>query len=131
MRALIVEDDPTSGKIIEHILSAYGHCDMATDGKEAVAAFRRSLSSGEPYDLICMDIMLPKLNGQEALQLIRKTEEKAGIPSVDRVNVFMTTALKETNEVAEALYKGGAAAFFVKPINIDKFTDGLRSIGLI
>lgn len=131
MRALIVEDDPTSIRILEHILSTYGHCDMAMNGNEAVAAFRRSLSAGKPYDLICMDIMLPELNGQEALQLIRKAEDEAGIPAADRVNVFMTTALKETNEVAEALYKGGAAAFFVKPINVDKFTDGLRSIGLI
>lgn len=131
MRALIVEDDPTSGKILEHILSTYGHCDMAMDGKAAVEAFHQALSKGEPYDLICMDILLPKLNGQQALQLIRKAEEDAGISADDRVNVFMTTALKETDEVAEALYKGGAAAFFVKPINVDSFTDGLRSIGLI
>jgi two-component system, chemotaxis family, chemotaxis protein CheY len=131
MRALIVEDDSTSGVILEQILSAYGHCDMVMDGKAAVAAFRHALSKGEPYDLICMDIMLPRLNGQQALQRMRKAEEEAGIPAAERVNVFMTTALKETNEVAEALYKGGAAAFFIKPINVDSFTDGLRSIGLI
>ena len=131
MRALIVEDDPTSAKILEHVLSTYGHCDIAKDGKAGVEAFQHALKAGQPYDLICMDIMLPKLSGQDALQLIRKTEEEAGIPSADKAHVFMTTGLKETNEVAQALYKGGAAAFFVKPINIDSFIDSLKSVGLI
>jgi two-component system chemotaxis response regulator CheY len=131
VRALIVEDDLSSGQLMEHILSKYGHCDLAADGKAGVEAFQHALQAGEPYDLICMDIMLPKLSGQDALQLIRKREEKAGIPTDERVQVFMTTALKETDEVAQALYKGGAAAFFVKPINIERFIDSLKSIGLI
>ncbi len=131
MRALIVEDDPSSAKILEHVLSTYGHCDIATDGMAGVTAFKRALKTNEPYDLICMDIMLPKLSGQGALQQIRKTEEAASISTAHRVHVFMTTGLKETKEVAEALYKGGAAAFFVKPINIDSFIESLKSIGLV
>lgn len=131
MRSLIVEDDPISGKMLMKILSAYGHCDVAFDGNQAVAAFRDALGKGQPYDLICMDILMPELNGQEALRLIREHENKSGISPSDGVNVFMTTALNTTKEVADALYKGGAAAFFVKPIGVDLFINELKAIGLI
>jgi two-component system chemotaxis response regulator CheY len=131
MRSLIVEDDPTSAIIMKDILATYGHCDMAVNGKEAVATFSHALEQGEPYDLICMDIMMPELSGQKALRLIRETEEKAGIAPGDNVKVFMTTALSATKEVADALYKGGAAAFFVKPIDVDHFINELKSVGLV
>ncbi len=131
MRSLIVEDDPISCKFLAHILSEYGRCDVAVTGIEAVEVFRRALNSNQPYDLICMDIILPEIDGQEALKSIRKIEKEAGIPAADRVNVFMTTSVKETEEVAEALNKGGAAAFYIKPINIENFISGLKSLGLI
>lgn len=131
MRALIVEDDPTSCKILQKVLSTYGQCDVANNGKEAVEIFRRSLEEVHPYDLICMDIMMPKLNGQDALRHIRDIEQKAGIVAVNEVKVMMTSALDETKEVVDALFKGGACAYFVKPIQLEKFVLELKNIGLV
>jgi len=131
MRALIVEDDPVSSLILENALSAYGRCDVAVDGRQALDAFRRSLDQASPYDLICMDIMMPELSGQEALRRIRELEKQAGIPSAKAVKVVMTTALSATREANDALFKGGACAYFVKPIHVDNLIDELKRIQVI
>jgi two-component system chemotaxis response regulator CheY len=131
MRALIVEDDPTSRKILHHILSAFGRCDMAVNGHQAVEFFRRSLDESDRYDLICMDIVMPEVSGLEALGRIRKIEKQAGFQTPDEVKVIMTTALNETREVADALFKGGACAYFVKPLQVDNFIHELKHINLI
>lgn len=131
MRTLIVEDDYTSRILLENVLKDFGSCDFAINGLEAVAVFRRALDESRPYDLICMDIMMPKLSGQDALRQIRHIEKKMGVPAGDEVKVFMTTALSEAKEVIDALYNGGASAYFVKPINMENFIKELKSAGLI
>jgi two-component system chemotaxis response regulator CheY len=131
MRTLIVEDDLVSRKILENVLINYGSCDTAINGLEAIAVFCRALDETRPYDLICMDIMMPELSGQDALRQIRQIEKQMGVPAGDAVKVFMTTALSETKEVIDALYKGGASAYFVKPIHIDHFIKELKSAELI
>jgi two-component system chemotaxis response regulator CheY len=131
MRALIVEDDPASRELLLQVLSPYGHCDTAVNGREAVESFRRSLDESTPYDLICMDIMMPEVGGQQALRRIREIEKQAGIPDADEVKVIMTTALNETGEVSQALFNGGACAYFVKPLQIDNLIRELVRLRLI
>ena len=131
MRVLIVEDDFVSRKILHNILSEYGECDIAVDGKEAVEAFRMALDAKIPYDLICMDIMMPHMNGQEALLQIRRIEADFGVRDIDAVKVIMTTAVDDKKHVTEAFYQGGAASYFVKPINKKKFLGELKILGLI
>jgi two-component system chemotaxis response regulator CheY len=98
---------------------------------EATSVFRRALDEARPYDLICMDIMMPELSGQDALRQIRHIEKQMGVPAGDEVKVFLTTALNGTGEVIDALYKGGASAYFVKPIHVDHFIKELKSAELI
>ncbi len=131
MRTLIVEDDFVSRKIMKKILSAYGECDIAVNGQEAVDAFKLAWVESQPYDLICMDIMMPTMNGQEALHRIRQIERKRGLGSSDEAKVIMTTALNDKKEVVDAFYKGGASSYFVKPIEIDEFVRELKILGLI
>ena len=75
MKILIVEDDFGSRISIQKMLSPFSECEIAVNGKEAVDAFTQSLESGAPYDLICMDIMMPEMNGKEALKIIREKEK--------------------------------------------------------
>lgn len=131
MRILIVEDDLISRNMLHQILSGLGQCDIAVDGKEAVDAFQQAWNASAPYDLICMDIMMPGLNGHEALDQIRGIETQMEIPKNTEVKVIMTTASDDKRNVSDALFKGGASAYFVKPVDPDKLTDELRILGLL
>lgn len=131
MRVLIVEDEFTSRTILQEILSSYGNCDIAVDGVEAVEAFRLAWKEDKPYDLICMDIMMPNIDGQHALKNIRAIEKEMGILGSDRVKVVMTTALGDANSVLQAFFDGVATAYIVKPINKRKLLEEVRNLGLI
>lgn len=131
MKVLIVEDDFTSRKLLQTILSPYGECDIAVNGKEAVEAFESALKAKAPYDLVCMDIMMPEMDGQEALKKIRSLEKKAGIRGSEEVKVVMTTALDDPKNVVEAYYKGGATSYIPKPIDRQLFLQLLRNLELI
>ncbi|MCA1945817.1 MAG: response regulator [Desulfovibrio sp.] len=131
MRVLIVEDDFTSRKLMQTILSPYGDCDVAVNGREAVEAFQNALNSAKPYDLVCMDIMMPEMDGQEALKQIRAIERTMGVRASEEVKVVMTTALDDPKNVVEAYYKGGATSYIPKPIDRQLFIHLLRNLGLI
>lgn len=131
IRILIVEDDFISRNVLQHILSEYGQCDIAVDGQEAVDAFKRSWGQSMPYDLICMDIMMPGLDGHEALAQIRDFENQMKLESTVETKVIMTTSLNDKKNVADAFYKGGASSYFVKPIDRKKFLEELRLLGLL
>jgi two-component system chemotaxis response regulator CheY len=131
MRTLIVEDDSISGKILLNIVSTYGQCDLAENGRQALDAFKQSLDQADPYDLICMDIAMPELDGQNALRRIRDIEKQAGIDAELGAKVVMITASSDTRQVKDALFKGGANAYFVKPLQVEAFLKELKSLNLI
>ena len=131
MRILIVEDDFTSRKVLQKMLSKYGDCDMAADGEEAVHACRMALEENAPYDLICMDIMMPVIDGQQALQQIRKLEGQWGLGSGSSARVVMTTALGDIKNVTQAFSQGLADSYVTKPIDSDKLIGELKKLNLI
>jgi len=130
MRFLIVEDDFTSRRFMQSILSPYGDCDIAVNGKEAVEAFQASRKGAE-YDLVCLDIMMPEMDGQEALRHIREIEKSRGIRSTEEVKVIITTALNDPKNVVEAYYKGGATSYITKPIGRQQFIQLLMNLGIL
>ncbi len=131
MRVLVVEDDFTSRKILQKILGPYGEVDIAVNGLEAVQAFTQSLDDANPYDLICMDIMMPEMDGQTALKKIRSLEKERGIVPAQEVKIVMTTALDDPKNVVEAYYKGGATSYVPKPIDKHMLLHLLKSLGVI
>ncbi len=70
MKCLIVEDDFTARKLLLACLSKHAECDVAVNGKEAIQAFYTAIKE-KPYDLLCLDIYMPEMDGQEALRVIR------------------------------------------------------------
>ncbi|BEH10725.1 MULTISPECIES: response regulator [Geobacter] len=131
MKTLIVEDDFISRKIMKELLASLGECDIATDGEEAVQAFRLALDEHRPYDLVCMDIMMPNMDGHEALEQIREIEREMGLNGAQEVKVIMTTALDDPKNVVEAFYRGGATSYLVKPITKQRLMKEIRSHGLL
>ena len=130
MRTLIVEDDLASRKFLSKLLSEYGECDITVDGMEALEAFMLAWDDGEPYDLICLDIMMPNLDGEKTLKMIRDIEKQKAIEDKDRVKIIMTTALNEASRVKSA-FDTGCEAYASKPINTEKLIEVIRNLGLI
>jgi two-component system, chemotaxis family, chemotaxis protein CheY len=130
MRTLIVEDDFTSRLLLQSFLSQYGECHIAVNGKEAVEAFRAARESGQPYGLICMDIMMPEMDGQTAVREIRALEEAAGTLSTDGVKIIMTTALDDVKNVVESL-QALCDAYLFKPIEREMLLDRIRELHLV
>jgi two-component system chemotaxis response regulator CheY len=128
MRSLIAEDDATSRKILQTFLSRYGDCQIAVDGQQAVNAARSARLDRQGYDLICMDLKMPVMNGQEAIREIRKEESAAGVSNATKI--IVTTAHTDSESIAGALLSR-CDAYLVKPIDATKLRDELRTFGLI
>ena len=130
MKTLIVEDDYISRQLQEQYLNQYGPCHTAENGIDALDAIKEGLEWDQPYDLICMDIMMPELDGQNALREIRAFEESKGISSTRGVKVIMTTALNEIASVKEA-YLSLCDGYLVKPIRKERLFEEIRKLQLI
>ncbi len=130
MKTLIVEDDFSSRLLLQEFLKSYGESHIAVNGKEAVEAVRVSLEWGLPYDLICLDIMMPEMDGQEALRLIRDLEEAQGILSTHGAKIVMTTAIDDSHNVMAAFHNL-CDGYLTKPINKTQLVATLRKLSLI
>jgi two-component system chemotaxis response regulator CheY len=130
MKSLIVEDDFVSRALIQGYLLKFGTCHIAANGKEGVEAVVAALESGNPYDFIALDIMMPELDGHKTLAQIRTAEESHGRSGELGARVVITTALKDQNSIMEAL-KSEVDAYMIKPIVRKAFLEKLEEIGLI
>ncbi|MFZ5986040.1 MAG: response regulator [Bacillota bacterium] len=130
MRILIAEDDLTSRKFLGKFLSKYGACDMVVDGLEAIDAYLMAMRENKPYDLICLDIMMPKVDGVKVLKAIRDLEKQKGVLPEKRAKVIITTALSEAGFV-HAAFEYGCEAYAAKPIDTAKLVETMEKMGLI
>ena len=130
MKILLAEDDFATRKFMDKQLSQYGECDVMVDGEEAVDAFMMALEDDEPYDLVCLDVMMPVMDGYQVLKAIRGIEAQKGIPKNSSVKVIMTTALNDERNVKLA-FELGCEAYVGKPIDVEKFEKVLNKLGLI
>lgn len=103
---------------------------MVIDGLEALDAYLISIKDNTPYDLICLDIMMPKVDGVKVLKAIREYEQKQGTLQEQRVNVIMTTALEETDYVKKA-FEIGCEAYAAKPIDTNRMLEVMNKLGII
>jgi two-component system, chemotaxis family, chemotaxis protein CheY len=116
MKALIVDDDFTSHLLVQKLLAPYGEAHIAVNGRGAVSAFRKALEAGQPYDLVCLDIMMPEKEGHEALKEMRALEESRAIVSTQGAKIIMTTALGDIKNVTSS-YDALCDGYLVKPID--------------
>jgi len=130
MKVLIAEDDMASRKFLYKYLSAYGDCDVTVDGVEAIDAFLLAWDEGSPYDLICLDIMMPKVDGIKALKMIRDLEHNKGVENSQRAKIIMTTALNDTKTVKSS-FQDDCQAYAAKPIDTEKLLEVIKKLGLM
>lgn len=131
MKILIVDDSKSVRFLMEEMLSGYGKCDTAENGLLAVEAFESAIESGEPYDIVFLDIEMPEMNGQEALLKMREIEEDKDIMELDETAIIMATSLSDSKNITDAIHGGEATSYIVKPVTREKINEKLGSLGLI
>lgn len=130
MRILIVDDDYVSRTKLQALLSAYGDCDTADDGDQALEMFRKAYLHSEGYDLITLDIDMPGLNGHEVLKTIREY-----VPQIKECKegkepkILIVTNMKSRTDYVHSL-REGCAGYLKKPITPENLEDSLTIVGI-
>lgn len=115
MRVLVVEDDLDLIDLLEEGLTMYGYAvDKAYDGEEAI-----DMAYVESYDVIVLDINLPKKDGFEVLKEVRKNDQE--------VNIIMLTARSDIDDRVEGL-DYGANDYMVKPFDLKELDARMRAL---
>jgi two-component system chemotaxis response regulator CheY len=128
MRILIAEDDKVSEVLMTNYLKSYGECITAENGETALKLFIEAFDEN-PFQLVCLDIMMPVMTGLEALKKIREFEAANNITGLDHSKIIMVTALDQKDEVMEA-FKSGCEAYIVKPISKTDIKKALESLDI-
>ncbi|MEO5340874.1 MAG: response regulator [Magnetococcus sp. MYC-9] len=129
MKMLVVDDELNNRVLMGRLLESYGPVDLVVDGREAVEAFHMAHAENAPYTMIFMDIMMPNMDGHQAVQAIRKKEAELGIVSRQEVRVIMVTALDSPKEAMKSYYHDGCTDYVTKPITkqkIDHLMQGMQ-----
>lgn len=130
MKTLIVDDDFVSRRLLQSMLLSFGKVDIAANGMEALDAFKLSIDEDDPYNLICIDILMPEMNGQELLKEIRNHEEMLGIYGTDGTKIIMTTSIGDFGNIKSAFVEQ-CDAYMVKPIERNKLVAKLNELHLV
>lgn len=130
LKILIVEDDFYTRRLMQRFLAPYGEVDIAVNGEEALEAYKVSLNEEFSYDLICLDILMPVMDGQETLKNIREVEEERGIYGSDGAKIIMVTVLDDNKNILRA-FRTGCEGYITKPVDKMKLITKIRELGLL
>lgn len=122
---LVAEDNEINALLMRSLLSRLGHnVVVTTDGEQAMESWLSAQSAGTPYDLVLMDIQMPRLNGIETTKRIRAHEaEQPG----RRTPILALTA----NTLVEdryACFEAGMDGFLIKPLDREKLEQALAGL---
>ena len=119
MRILVVEDSFITRRVMLKMLAPLGQCDVAVNGREAVMAFRMGLDEGVGYDLICLDIQMPEMNGIELTMEIRQY--------YPQIRVIGLTMFKEDHLLVDML-EAGAKGYLLKTCTKEQLAEAILAV---
>ena len=131
LRILIVDDSSSARHLVSQHLIAHGSCEQARDGLEAVELVERALTDEEPFDLIIMDVEMPRLNGIEAVKRINALFEARDVPEPQRARIIMLSTHGDPGRVLKAQYDAGAHLYVTKPFKPDTLIQAMASLDLL
>lgn len=113
-RFLITDDDDVTHAFLRHVLMGLGDVRHAFSGREALDCCREALEQGKPFTCLFMDVLMPGMNGLEAVEQIRQLYSGAG---VDAPVVIMASCLSRQECLAAGVAPSAADRFLVKPFD--------------
>ena len=128
MRVLVADDDFVNRKFLEKMFAAYGEVIAVDNGMSAVDEAVRGMECREFFDLICLDIMMTKLDGYKTLEAIREAESRYAVYD-NRAKIIMISALDEGFDSSYA--SDDYEEYICKPIDIIKFDSLIKKLDLI
>lgn len=126
LTALIVEDEFVSRYILQEFLHPLGTCHVAVNGFEAILAFKNALVEKHPYDLACLDIMMPGMSGIEVAREIRRLEAELG--AENPCKILMTTAVSDKEVIVGMFQEKLCDAYLLKPLFREKLYELIRNL---
>lgn len=129
VRILLVDDDQSVLDLLQHYLKDRGQCTLTSSGGQALSAFRSLLDQGRCYDLICLDIQMPDMDGRAVLAEIRKLEKAHGLGNRQRSRILMVTALTTPQDQLKA-FRSECDGYLTKPIDKSQITEAVQSLGI-
>ncbi len=130
MNILIVDDNLVGRKLLKSYMDEFGNCQTASTGYEAVKVFKIGLESGENFDLVTLDIVMPGMDGRAVLQSLRQLELEYDVAESNRVKIVMTTALDDRMDIIES-FNDGCEGYIIKPVTKDHLVRVLTQLKLI
>jgi two-component system chemotaxis response regulator CheY len=130
MRILIVDDDADFSRLISKYLTPFGECEVAVNGQDAIESVKLAFEEAHPYDFICLDIMMPNLDGQDALKKIRDLEKEKGIGVGEGAKIIMITAMDDDDSRLVSFLRL-CDGYLTKPLQKVELFEKLREIELI
>jgi two-component system, cell cycle sensor histidine kinase and response regulator CckA len=106
MKILIVDDELTSREKLRKIMGSFGECVVVENGEDAL----QIATSGKPFDLILLDIIMPHIDGYDVCRRLKSNETTSNIP------VIFISARNEDDDVAQGL-ELGAVDYIKKPFS--------------
>ncbi len=129
MNIMIVEDDYASSLLLKKYLEKFGDVSTAENGKLALEMFVDAYKNEHPFDLVCLDIMLPLMNGQEVLVAMRDEENRRHIQGLDKAKIVMVSALNEAKQIMLS-FKEQCDGYLTKPVFYDKLMTELEKLDI-
>ena len=129
-KILIVEDVCMARALLQRFMEPYGECISVENGRQAIIEFNSAWVKETPFDLICLDIMMPEMNGQEVLENIREIEDSMDVPEDKFARILMTSALNDADHVIDAI-KAKCDGYISKPYSKEKIKNALQNLAMI
>ena len=114
---LVIEDNPDNRKLVTRLLRSEGyHCEGVDTAEEGLAR----LADGR-FDLVLMDISLPRMSGKDATRYMRQDPRFADLP-------ILAVSAHAINTEREAILQSGVSGLLTKPIDADELTAAIRAL---
>ncbi len=131
LNVLVVDDDEVIQFHMNQLLLPLAHVRMAANGRDGLARVEESLSSGERFHCVFMDIIMPGMDGLETVRAMVHLFNVRRIPLEDRPKIVMLSSMDEPGARIDALYACGADHFLSKPLDEPALVTALSELGLI